>query len=89
MEHLDTAEILSLKVAHDEVAFLLDKHADRVDSIAKNMGLLKGYLKALEQELRSSKEKAMLKTVEAEIEAYIDLLKQVIRNEALIQKDTS
>ena len=89
VEHLDTAEILSLKVAKDEVEFMLDKHADRVDSMAKNMGLLKGYLKALEEELRSSEEKARLKTIEEEIETYTGLLKQMIRDEAVIQKDTA
>jgi methyl-accepting chemotaxis protein/carbonic anhydrase len=89
VEHLDTAEILSLKVSRDEVEFMLDKNADRVGSMANNMGLLKGYLKVLEGELRSTEEKARLKTIEKEIETYIGLLKQVIRDEAIIEKTTS
>jgi len=89
VEHLNTAEVLSLKVAKNEVEFMLDKHANRVDGMAKNLGLLKGYLKALEEELRSTAEKARLKTIAEEIETYTGLLKQLIRDEAVIEKDTA
>ncbi len=89
VEHLDAAVILELKVAHDEVGFLLDKHADRVDSMAKNLGLLMGYLKVLEGELQEAEEIERLKKVEEEMATYTERLKSMIRDEAIIQKDTA
>jgi len=89
VEHLSAAEIHFLKAAHSEVEFLLDKHADRVGDMARELGLLKGYLKALESELRTREDKALLQEVEVEIEAFIAILKNVIRDEALIAKDTA
>ncbi len=89
VEHLNKVEILSLKVAHSEVEFLLDKRADRVDDMARDMGLLKGYMKLLEEEVQSPEELAKLKTIDEELETFTVLLKKVIEDEAVIEKDTS
>ncbi len=89
VEHLNTAEILSLKVAHDEVEFLLDKHPERVAAMEKNMGLLQGYLKAIEEELRDAGEKENLKKIEEAMDDYTAILKEVIMDEAIIEKGSA
>ena len=89
VKHLNEAEILSLKVSHDQVEFMLDKHADRVESMAKNLGLLMGYLNTLEEELEEAEEIERLKKVEEEMVVYTKLLKNVIRDEAIIEKETA
>jgi len=89
VQHLNKLEILSLKVSHNAVEFLLDKHADRVDTMAEEMGMLKGYLKVLEEEIQDSEEKARLEKIDEEMVVYTSLLKKVILDEAIIAKDTS
>ncbi len=87
--HLNEAEVYSLKLAKEEVEFLLDKHADRVGHMEEHMGHMMGYLKALENELESEKEKKLLHDVEEEIKAYQALLIKVIKDEAEILKLTA
>ncbi len=89
VEHLNKAEVLALKVSHDEVEFMLDKNADLVDRMAENMGLLMGYLKVLDEEIQDSKEKAQLSKVEEELAVFAAKLKLLIRDEAIIEKDAS
>ncbi len=89
VEHLSATEIHSLKAAHAEVEFLLDKRADRVDTMAREMGLSKGYMKVLEEEITNSEERARLVKIDEELEVYASMLKNVIRKEAMIEKDTS
>jgi methyl-accepting chemotaxis protein len=89
VEHLNKLQVLSLKISLNEVGFLLDKHADRVDAMAEEMGMLKGYLKVLEEEIQDSEEKARLIKIDEEMAVYTSLLKKVVRDEAVIAENTS
>jgi methyl-accepting chemotaxis protein len=89
VEHLAQVEILSLKVARNEVEFLLDKKAHRVEAMEKEMGLLMGYLEALGLELRDRQEKELLKKIGEEVEEYTALLKELIHAEAVVEKNTA
>ncbi len=89
LSHLNEALISSLKLAHNEVEFLLDKHAGRVDSMNENLGDLKGYLKVLESKLTLKEEKEQLREVEKEVEKYQASLINVIKDEAIIKKLSS
>ncbi|THB77158.1 MAG: chemotaxis protein [Desulfobacteraceae bacterium] len=89
IKHLNEAEINSLKLSHEQVEFMLDKHADRVDHMAKYMGYFKAYLKALETELESDEEKQLLDAVEAEAEEFQVWLEKVIKDEAILLELTA
>ncbi len=89
MDHLAKAKIQILRVSQDEVVFRLNKDADRVANMSKNLGLLKGYLKAVEEKLQEAREKAMLQKVEEELAGYTAMLSKVVRDGAVIEKDTS
>ncbi len=89
VEHLLTAEIHALKVSHAEVEFLLDKNAKHVGVMEKELGLFKGYLHAIEQELEDQTEIKQLQAIEEAVEGYQAVLKTMIADEALIEKDVS
>ncbi|HCY84131.1 MAG TPA: hypothetical protein DHV36_03245, partial [Desulfobacteraceae bacterium] len=86
LKHLNEAEIYALRLSKDQTAFLFDKQAHQVGSMEKYMGQMKGYLKALEDELESETEKELLHDVEAELEQYQTWLTKVIKDEAQIMK---
>jgi methyl-accepting chemotaxis protein/carbonic anhydrase len=89
VEHLLAAEIHALKLAHAEIEFLLDKNPKHIGVMEKEMGLFKGYLHALEQELKDQSEIKQLKEIEAAIEGYAATLKNVIVDEAIIAEDVA
>ena len=89
VEQLAKAEIHSLKAAYNEVEFLLDKKADRVAVMADELGLLIGYVKALEAKIENQQELTKLRVVEQEVDEYIAGLRKVIKDEALIAKNTA
>jgi len=86
---IDEMEVASLKLAHSEVEFLLDKDADRIDEMTEQMGLLKGYVHVLEKENKSAAEVAKLRKAEEEINKYEKTLKIIIRDEAFIKKESA
>jgi methyl-accepting chemotaxis protein len=89
IEHLTQVEILSLKVAHNEVGFLLDKSVHRVTAMEKEIGLLMGYMEVLGHELRAQQEKDLLKKIGEKVEQYTALLKEMIHAEAVVEKNTA
>ncbi|MEE9612459.1 MAG: methyl-accepting chemotaxis protein [Desulfatiglandales bacterium] len=89
VRYLHKLRVLALKVSHDEVAFRMDKRADRVDSMAMNLSRVMGYVRLLAGELQDPNEKAKLREVEEGISAYGALLRRMILDEAMIKKDTS
>jgi methyl-accepting chemotaxis protein len=89
VEHLLAAEIHALKIACAEVTFLLDKNPKHVGVMEQEMGLFKGYIHAIEQEVKDQSEIETLKDVEETIEEYEVMLKSVIADEALIEKDVA
>lgn len=89
LRHLNAAEIYSLKLAHDQVEFMLDKQAGRVGSMETLLGYMRGYLKVLGTELETPQEKALLAAVETELSAYGKHLKALIRDEAMLLKNQS
>ncbi|MCG8633261.1 MAG: methyl-accepting chemotaxis protein [Desulfobacterales bacterium] len=86
LSHLNLAEISSLKLSHDEVEFILDKHAERVDHMAENMGYLIAYLKVLESELKNDRELRLLQTIEKKVAIYAEWLERIIKDEALLME---
>jgi methyl-accepting chemotaxis protein len=89
VEHLVQVEILSLKVAHNEVESLLDKNVDRVEAMEKQMGLLTGYLEILSHELLARQEKDLLKKIGDKFGQYTALLREMIHAEAVVEKNTA
>ncbi len=89
VEHLLAAEIHALKVSHAEVGFLLDKNPKHIGVMEKELGLFKGYLHALEKEIKNQSEIKQLKEIEKAVEHFEAELKKVIADEAIIQKDVA
>lgn len=89
IQHIDEMEMASLKLAKNEVEFLLDKNPERVEEMNKQLGLLKGYVHLLEKENKNAQEVAQLRKVEENIESYEKMLKLFIVDEAIIEKDTA
>jgi methyl-accepting chemotaxis protein len=89
VEQLTKAEILSLKLALNEVEFLLNKKIERVEAMEKEAGLLIGYLEALGQVLRIQQEKDLLNKIMKKIDQYTVLLKEMIHSEAVVEKSTA
>ncbi len=88
IEHLTKAGINALKVSRDETEFLLTKNADLVQHLDQNLGLLKTYIAALSKELEEPEEKTRLAKIEGELENYTTMLKTMIHEEAIVEKDT-
>jgi len=89
VEHLSQADILMLKIAHAQVEFMLDKKETHVEHMEKDLGKLKGYLAAIEDEMRDKKEKEKVHHTEEELGKYETQLMDVIKAEAEIQKMTA
>lgn len=89
LTHLNRSENIFLEVSRDEANFLLLKKADQVNSLERNFGLLKGYLKALDSELRSRDEKSRLRKMVIAVDKHIELLSRIIRDEAFLEKQTA
>ena len=89
LAYLTEAEIYALKLFREEVEFLLDQKVTRVQTMSKNMGYLKAYLKALETMLTIPKEHEMLLKVEDKVATYEKLLTEIIQSEAQVKKTTA
>ncbi|MDM8524058.1 methyl-accepting chemotaxis protein [Desulfococcaceae bacterium HSG8] len=89
LEYLFGSEILAVRLFHDEAEFLLDKSPERVEGMSVKAGLLMAYLERINEELRDLREKKRLEKVEDKMKSYIALLKNVIRDEAVIEKSTA
>jgi methyl-accepting chemotaxis protein len=89
IEQLARAEILSLKLARNEVEFLLDKKVERVEAMERQAGLLMGTLQGLNQALRARQEKDLLKKIREKIDQYAALLKEMIHSEAVVEKSAA
>ena len=89
VEHLLAAEIHALKMAHAEIEFLLDKNSKHVGVMEKELGLFKGYLGAIEHEIKDQSELKQLKEIDKAVKEYEAVLKRVIVDEAIIEKDVA
>lgn len=89
VEHLNKVIISALLVGDGVSKFMLDKHAERVGQVAGHLGMLKGYIKLLEEELNEPEELERLKKADEGLEVYTSLLKKVVKDEAIIEKDSS
>jgi methyl-accepting chemotaxis protein/carbonic anhydrase len=89
IRHLSEAEVVALKLSQAETEFLLDKNADRVETMAGYISRLKEALKIIAPELESEKEKKLLITLEQGLKEYQALLSRVIKDEAEVSKLTS
>lgn len=87
LEHLECAEFSELKTAIEEALFLVDKSPERVIKMEAHFGTYLGALSALKGELTDADELILLQQIETQSTAYLKLLKQVIANEAIIEKD--
>ena len=89
IKYLHNVRVSALKVSHDGVGFLGDKRADRVERMGKNLGLLMGHMRGLDGAVQNSQERARLSEFEKGISDYGTLLKQIIRDAAIMERDTS
>ena len=89
VEKLVEAEILSLKISHAEVEFLLDKNPDFIGEMEHELSELTALLRDIEGNLDEGKEIALMKEVEKEVETYVEKLREIIRAEAVVMKDNS
>lgn len=89
VEHLLALEIHGIKMVHAEVEFLLDKKPERVATMEREMGLFKGYLQLVEQEITDRNELQQLQLVEEGISEYEKVVKRVIADEAIIEREVS
>ncbi len=88
VEHLMTARIHLLKAFHGAVEFLLDKNPKWVNKMEQEVGMAKGYLAVLKQELTEKDDLAKINATEASLTRYVSILKNMIRDEALIEEET-
>ncbi len=88
-KHLTQALVLILRISKNESAFLMDKEAGRVETMAGDMGMLRGYLNLLDKLIIDDEEDEDLERVERAVAAYAELLTVIIRDEALIERDTA
>lgn len=89
INQLREAEKYLLTLSRAEVAFLLDKHAGRVEKMEGLLGHLKAYLNALENQLQTPGEKALLKEIQQDVTTFETWLVRVIKDEAIILKAAS
>ena len=95
VEHLFECEVLALKVAHDQVAFMLDKNISRIPTMEKNLGLLLGTLTAVKgilPQLTTDKEEQaadlnVLDEVSLAVHNYIEKTGTLITDELQIAGD--
>jgi len=92
VEKLAKCETLALKLAHEEVEFLLDKRVDRVGKMEKGLGELRGTLKAVRTIIpKAAKDKneeegdlAILEKVFHELDQFQEQLTKVIEDELVV-----
>lgn len=89
VDELAEAEILTLKVAYNEIEFLLDKKAERISAMEKGLERLFELLRLLETDIRGAEELRLLRVVEHEARMYVEGLQKFILDEAIIAKDTN
>jgi methyl-accepting chemotaxis protein len=92
---LTNLEIHELKLSHDEVEFLLDKHIDRVEDMEYNLGAFHAYLKAAKEmvpqaavsQMELTNDLRLLESVEKEMEDFQHLLAEVIEAELVAEAE--
>lgn len=89
VEMLTEAEILSLRIAHDEVGFLLDKRPERVTEMEEEFGRYLALVGGLGARLTNPREKELLAEVERESQGYIHALRLLIKDEAVVAKSSN
>ncbi len=95
VEKLARCELLSLRVSHNQVGFLLDKKIERVKAMEEELGELRAYLKAVEElvplaakdKSEESADLASLAKVEHELDKYQQLLVTIIKDELIVDAD--
>jgi len=96
VEKLAKCELLVAKIAHDEVAFLLDKHIDRVAEMETKFGLLYPTLNAVKSivpkvaidKAEETADLAMISTVYEQMHEYQKELAKIIEDELQVEADT-
>jgi methyl-accepting chemotaxis protein len=94
-EALAEAELVMAKLAHNQVGFLLDKHVDRVPVMERQLGELKGTLKAIAQFINAMdsdqatkrEELALLDRVTRQLNDYEKRLAQTIADELTVEAE--
>lgn len=89
VEGLSKAEVLSLKIAHNEVEFLLDKEPGRVTSMEQEFGQFLTVVKQLEEQIEDQKDLALLREIEEASAEYIREVKRLFGDSAHIARDSS
>lgn len=89
VEHLLTLENHALKLSYTVIEFLLDKNPKHVGVMEEELGLVKGYLQAIEQEINDQAELQQLQAIDESIDEYETVLKRVIGDEAIIEQDVA
>ncbi len=95
IELLTECEILTLKLAHEEVEFLLDKHINRVGKMEDELGRIYGLIKALPPYINAAAtnqteakgDLAVLGELDEELHDYQEKLSEVIEGELIVQAD--
>ncbi len=95
VEKLAECELLALKISHEEVEFLLDKHVDRVSAMEQEFSHLFGTLNAVEElvdlashdEQKQKADHKLLSTVRQELNEYKTILAKVIEDTLLVEAD--
>lgn len=89
IEHLMEFEMHMLQTSYGVAEFLLDKNVDHIAAMERELGLSKGYLQVVEEEISNQEELQQLETLrEAQVEFESALVK-VIHDEAVIEEDTA
>ncbi|MBD3266596.1 HAMP domain-containing protein, partial [bacterium] len=92
---LDKIEILALKIARDEVAFILDKNAQHVTSMEENMGTFYGAVGVAEKlvplcavdKAEETKDLAMLNDIRDAMDRYRQFISTIINDQLIIEQD--
>jgi len=88
VEELGMAEVLVHKAAVSELEFLLDKKPERVRAMEEALGAFLGVVNRLESQLHQPREMELIKNLKSEAAAYVGELQGLVRDEAVIARDT-
>ncbi len=89
VEHLAKLETLFLKTEYQAASFLLDKNVRHVNAMVQHMGSAFGYVKVISGELSDAQEQARLRQVEEAMTTFQKSLETMIKDEAILLKDTA
>ena len=96
VKYLSECEVAELKLAHEEVEFMLDKRIERVAHMEHELGLFYGTLETVKEliplaatdESEEAKDLAMVETVHEEMVEFQRELARVIEDELIVAADT-